>query len=80
MTAASGNPSTALLEWHPSTDNVGVAGYYVFRNEAHVGTTPVAVFQDSGLARGTTYSYVIKAFDFAGNVSAPSLTVHATTK
>ena len=28
---------------------------------------------------GTTYSYVVEAFDLAGNVSAPSLTTHVTT-
>jgi chitodextrinase len=67
------------LEWNASTDNVGVAGYYVFRNGVTVATTAQAFYTDSGLTDAATYSYFVEAFDLAGNVSAPSLTVQVTT-
>jgi hypothetical protein len=49
------------LTWTASTDNVGVAGYKVFRN----GTPSVSSFSDAGLAASTAYSYTIAAYDAA---------------
>jgi chitodextrinase len=79
LTAGSTQPTQAYLEWNASTDNVGVAGYYVFRNGVTVATTAQAFYTDSGLTDAATYSYFVEAFDLAGNMSAPSLTVHVTT-
>ena len=79
LTGSSTQPTQAYLSWNASTDNVGVAGYYVLRNGVTVGTTIQAFYTDTGLSDGTTYSYVVEAFDLAGNVSAPSLTIHVTT-
>jgi chitodextrinase len=79
LTAGSTQPTQAYLEWNASTDNVGVAGYYVFRNGVTVATTAQAFYTDSGLTDAATYSYYVEAFDLAGNVSAPSLTVQVTT-
>ena len=67
------------LSWTPSTDNVGVAGYKVFRNGTQVATSTTAAYADAGLAASTTYSYYVSAFDAAGNVSAQSNTATATT-
>jgi chitodextrinase len=69
----------AYVSWNTSTDNVGVAGYHLFRNGVMVATTAQAFYVDSGLTGGTTYSYFVEAFDLAGNASAPSLTVNVTT-
>jgi chitodextrinase len=69
------------LSWTASTDNIGIAGYRIYRNGALVkalqgsGTT----FHDGGLAASTTYSYTLVAFDAAGNVSAQSSTASAAT-
>jgi chitodextrinase len=78
-TAASTQPTQAYLAWNASVDNVGVAGYYVFRNGVSVATTAQAFYTDTGLTGADTYSYFVEAFDLAGNVSAPSLTVQLTT-
>ena len=68
------------LSWAASTDNVGVAGYQVFRNGIKVGTVPSGlVYSDTGLINGTTYQYSVAAYDAAGNVSAQSPTVSAMT-
>jgi hypothetical protein len=44
------------LAWTASTDNVGVAGYRVYRNGAQVATTAATSFQDTGLTANTTYT------------------------
>ncbi|NUR58425.1 MAG: PHB depolymerase family esterase [Catenulispora sp.] len=71
--------SSASLSWSASTDNVGVAGYRVFRNGVQVGTAAGTTFTDSGLAPATQYTYKVAAYDAAGNVSAQSAAVTATT-
>ncbi len=71
--------SQVALGWTASTDNVGVAGYRVYRNGTQVGTTTVTSFQDTGLTAGTTYTYRVAAFDAAGNVSTQSASASVTT-
>lgn len=79
LTGVSGNPTTAYLTWNAATDNVGVAGYYVFRNGVNVATTGPAYYQDSGVSEATTYTYTVQAFDLAGNVSPYSQSISVTT-
>jgi glucose/arabinose dehydrogenase/PKD repeat protein/fibronectin type 3 domain-containing protein len=78
--AGSGASISAVdLSWMPSTDNVGVAGYRVYRNGTEVGTTTTASFHDTGLAVGTEYEYTVRAFDAAGNQSPASGPVQVST-
>lgn len=79
LTATPTSPSSITLSWSASTDNVGVAGYKVYRNGVVVGTSTATSAVDSGLATSTTYSYRVAAYDSAGNVSAQSAAVSATT-
>ncbi len=79
LTATANSPSQINLTWTASTDNVGVAGYKVFRNGAQVGTVANPSYSDTGLTQNTTYNYAVSAFDAAGNASAPSATVSAST-
>jgi hypothetical protein len=67
------------LSWGASTDNVGVTGYKIFRDSNEVGTSATTTFNDSGLTSSTTYSYTVSAYDAAGNNSAKSSAVNATT-
>jgi len=68
------------LSWTESIDNIGVVGYYIYRDNALVGSTANATYSDTGLQQRTTYSYYIMAFDAAGNVSDPSNTASAKTR
>jgi chitodextrinase len=73
--SASAASSTRInLAWNPSTDNVAVQGYFVFRNGVQVGTLPVGStsYSDTGLAPNTSYTYSLEAVDAAGNRSARS--------
>ncbi len=78
LTGTSGKPTTVSLHWNPSTDNVGVAGYNVFRNGIKVATTANLHYEESGLSEADTYSYSVEAFDLAGNTSALSLRSNVT--
>jgi len=71
--------SAVSINWAASVDDVGVAGYIVVRNGKRVGTTYEPGFTDSGLQTQTRYQYAVAAFDAAGNVSATSAPVTATT-
>ncbi len=67
------------LSWAASTDNVGVAGYRVYRNGAQVAVPVENFYSDAGLATNTPYHYAVAAVDFANNISAQSSVAHATT-
>lgn len=74
--------SAISLSWTASTDNVGgsgMSGYEILRNGVQVGVTAATSWQDTGLSPATTYSYQVRARDIAGNVSAPSSILSATT-
>ncbi len=68
------------LFWTTSTDNVGVAGYRVYRNGTQIATTATTTYTDTGLLPSTTYTYGVAAYDAAGNSSAQSGHVFAVTK
>jgi chitodextrinase len=71
--------NSATISWTNSTDNVGVAGYRVFRNGTSVGTTTTSGFVDTGLTAQTTYNYTVAAYDFSNNISAQSQQIALTT-
>ncbi|MGE7946717.1 lytic polysaccharide monooxygenase [Lysinibacillus sp. NPDC093688] len=64
--------NSAELKWNPSTDNVGVKEYQVFRDGKVVGNVAGTTFTDKNLKAETKYTYTIKAVDAAGNVSKES--------
>jgi Polysaccharide lyase len=59
-----------LLSWDASTDNVGVAGYDVFRNGVRMTTvTTTSASRTGRLSCGRSYAYGVRARDLAGNAS-----------
>lgn len=67
------------LNWNASTDNIAVTGYQIFRNGVQVATSTGVSYNNTGLTASTTYAFTVKALDAAGNVSAASNSVSATT-
>jgi chitodextrinase len=63
------------ITWSPSSDNVGVTGYIVYRNNSEIARTTNLSYRDSGLSAGTDYNYNVKAYDAAGNQSYMSNSV-----
>lgn len=80
LTATASSPSQINLSWTASSDNVGVSGYHIYRSSALIATTTTTFYQDVGLNPNTSYSYSVSAFDVAGNQSAQSIAVNATTQ
>jgi glucose/arabinose dehydrogenase len=72
---------SATISWTASTDNVGVAGYDIYRDGqlcASVdGTTLTGTC--TGLSPNGTYGFYVNARDAAGNVSQPSGTLQVKT-
>lgn len=70
------------LSWEAATDNVGVMGYLVYRDNQLIQTVTGAdlAYTDNGLTEDTTYTYEVRAVDQAGNVSVASNAVTARTK
>jgi hypothetical protein len=68
------------VTWGAASDNVGVAGYRIFRDGNQIGTAAGTTYDDSGLTPATTYRYEVAAFDAAGNVSARSTPASASTQ
>jgi uncharacterized repeat protein (TIGR01451 family) len=67
------------LNWDASMDNVGVAGYRIYRGGSELITTTQTSHSDTGLSPSTTCTYAVSAYDARGNESAQSATVSATT-
>jgi len=78
LTAKASSTTTVNVQWQASTDNVGVAGYYMWRNGTPLPNTILTTFKDTGLTGSTTYTYQVEAYDLGGNVSQPA-TVSVTT-
>ena len=80
LTATTSSASRADLSWVSSNDNVGVAGYDIYRNGTLLTSLGVVnSYSDTNLTLGTTYSYQVKARDAAGNLSNFSNTATVTT-
>ncbi len=80
LSATGGFGPQVALAWTPSTDDVAVAGYDVYRNGTLLLTVPPgASYADVAVEPGSTYSYQLKARDAAGNLSAASTAASATT-
>ncbi|MBV6446866.1 hypothetical protein [Nitrosomonas sp.] len=69
----SSSSALVTLSWSASSDNVAVAGYNVYRNGTKIAVSTSTGYTDSlGTATGAIYSYTVKAFDAAGNISTAS--------
>ena len=79
--AAASGPNQVNLAWGASTDNVGVAGYQVFRAGTLIANTSRATrsFTDLTARAGSTYTYWVRALDAASNASILSNSIQVTT-
>ena len=64
--------SSVTFAWTAATDDVGVAGYHVYRDGNLVGSPGGTSYTDTGLNVNSNYTYTVKAYDAAGNNSAVS--------
>ncbi|MER7464864.1 glycosyl hydrolase family 18 protein [Streptomyces sp. NPDC097981] len=77
---ASGVTDTSLtIGWSAATDDKGVKNYDVYRGGAKAATVTGTSWTDSGLTKGTTYTYSVIARDTAGQSGPASGSVSVTT-
>ena len=74
VTAAANGPTSVTVSWTPSTDDIGVAGYDVYRDGTPIRTVggSQTSFTDTTVQPSTTYAYTVDAFDAVPNTSAQS--------
>lgn len=72
--------TSVALTWKASTDQVGVTGYSVYRGTQLIGKTAALSYTVTALSPGTAYTFSVKAYDQAGNVSLSSNPLSVTTK
>ena len=53
------------LIWDASTDDVGVLGYYVYRDSVEIDTTIKNSYVDTGVSSCGSYTYTVRAYDSA---------------
>ncbi len=78
LTATSISSSQINLSWTASTDNVGVAGYRIYRGGVQIATSTTNSYSNTGLSALSTYSYTVIAYDAVGNASGQSNSASAT--
>ncbi len=66
------NSDSPYISWAASTDNVGVAGYNIYRNGTYLMSVIGTATIDDTVSRSTTSRYAVAAYDAAGNESAQS--------
>lgn len=73
-------PTTLTVSWGPSSDNVGVVGYYIYRNDVNItsSTSPFTGTSFTDTVMPGTYTYTVVAYDAAQNFSPRSTPVTVT--
>ena len=66
---ASTRPGVIDLSWNAASDDVGVAGYRVYRDDVLAASTPSTGWSDPYMAPGSTHKYRVAAYDAAGNAT-----------
>jgi chitodextrinase len=79
VTATSRTATSIALSWSPSSDNVGVTGYGLYRGGTRVASVTGATGIFSNLVCNTNYTLAVDAVDAAGNRSGQATLMVSTT-
>jgi len=84
--ATASSSSQINLSWSAASDNVGVTGYRIVRCQGvgcasftEIATVAGTSYSNTGLTASTSYSYMVRAADAAGNLSDYSAKATAVT-
>ena len=72
-------PLRVDVQWDAVDDPSAPVVYRVYRDGSLVATSSAASWTDTAVAGSTTYRYVIRALDAAGNLGQASVSAEATT-
>ncbi len=79
LTVSAASSSQIDLSWTASTDDVGVAGYEIYRDGEYLKSVTTTSVSDTGLNPSTEYCYAVSAYDSAGKESEQSTEACTTT-
>lgn len=79
LTVTNNTTSSLQLNWNASTDNVAVTGYDIYINGIYHSTVTGTSINLTNLTSNTNYSFYVVAKDAAGNTSANSTIISAST-
>ncbi|MEV5931955.1 glycoside hydrolase family 18 chitinase [Streptomyces sp. NPDC052079] len=78
-TASNVTDTSVKLSWSAATDDKGIKNYDVLRDGARVATVTGTSYTDTGLTKGTDYSYTVQARDTADQTGPVSGAVKVRT-
>ena len=79
LTATVAGPGRVNLSWTAATDDVGIAGYEIYRNGELLTTTgDVTTYADDAVALEIAYEYTVRALDARHNRSGASAAATVT--
>ncbi|MFF4263057.1 glycosyl hydrolase family 18 protein [Streptomyces virginiae] len=78
-TASNIADTSLTLTWTPATDDKGVKNYDVYRGSNKIATVTGTSYADSGLTKGTTYTYSVTARDTIDQTGPSSGSATVTT-
>ncbi|MER5412622.1 glycosyl hydrolase family 18 protein [Streptomyces virginiae] len=78
-TASNIADTSLTLTWTPATDDKGVKNYDVYRGSGKIATVTGTSYADSGLTKGTTYTYSVTARDTIDQTGPSSGSTTVTT-
>jgi glucose/arabinose dehydrogenase len=64
--------TSVSLAWDPATDNIGVAGYYVYDNGQRIGTSTAPNLIVDALTPSSSHAFTVTAFDANHNEGPPT--------
>ncbi|MFI9845073.1 fibronectin type III domain-containing protein [Nonomuraea sp. NPDC051941] len=77
LRVAGQSPYTLTIAWDPASDNIGVAGYGIYRDGAKIGNDQTALtYAFTGLQPEGTYQVAVDAVDASGNRSGLAQLTH----
>lgn len=79
LTVTDRTHTTISLSWTSSSDDTKVKGYQIYKDGKKITTTTKTTYMNKDLVPGMKYTYHIKAYDAAGNLSESSSAVNAVT-
>ena len=79
LSATPVNEMRVDLSWTASTDDRGVIGYKIYRDNVQIGTSATTSYSDGTCQPSTPYTYEVSAYDDFFNESGRSAPAQATT-
>lgn len=77
--ASSATTSSLTLSWSKSSDNIGIAGYTLYRSGTKVKDTASTSYKFTGLSCGKSYKLEVDAYDAGGNRSTRASVTASTS-